>query len=313
MRVRCLVLAVLAGCSFSHGTPATGDASGNGSDDAPPPVDAPVDTTMVSTDAPPDTPPPPPTDTDGDTIPDTTDNCPMVANTNQRDHDGDSHGDACDRCPHLASATDPDGDGDGVGDACDPRPTTAGDSIALFEGFYDASSIATWTATGNGTWSVANGVLTQSSTTTSATTNALVAPGTIARAAITSSAKVIALGNGTNGTNTPHVSVAAGVTQTQSYWCSVVDEGNSDKVYATTISGAAFAFPSVGWNGTFAANSIVQLTVALRGGNNVCTAVQNATSATVMGNTGTINGSVQVATRTASASFDYVFVVSIGN
>ncbi|NVB80427.1 MAG: hypothetical protein HOV81_18690 [Kofleriaceae bacterium] len=312
MRVRCLVLAVLAGCSFPHGTPATGDGPANGSDDAPPPSDAAVDSTAVSTDAPPDT-PPPPTDTDNDTIPDTTDNCPTVANTNQRDHDGDNHGDACDRCPHLASATDPDGDGDGVGDACDPRPTTAGDSIVLFEGFYDATSIANWTAGGGGLWSVANGVLTQSSSATSGD-NTLSPPITVTRAAVTTSAKAIALGDSSNAFNTPYISVTAAIAPNQSYWCSLVDEDNGDKIYASTIQGLNRQFPNTNWPGTFAANSVVQLNLALLGNNNACTVTQApATTAVVMGNTGNVAGGVQVATRTASASFDYLFVVKIGN
>ena len=309
-----LVVLTLAGCSFSHGTAATSDdATGSGGDDAPVVHDAAADT-HVATDAAPDSPPPPPTDTDNDTIPDTTDNCPTVANTNQRDHDGDQHGDACDHCPHLASTTNPDGDGDGVGDACDPRPTTAGDSIALFEGFYDATSIANWTASG-GNWSVANGVLTQSSSTASTTTNTLAAPVNITRAAVTTSAKVVAFGNtGFGQGDDSHVSVAAGVQQNQSYWCSVVDEGNDDQLYATTVSGMQTNYPKTDWPGTFAANSVVQLTVALLGNNNICTALQGAsTTANVSGNTNGLSGAVQVATRSASASFDYVFVVSIGN
>ena len=309
MRVRCLVFAGLAGCSFPHGTPATGDATGSGGDSG---LDAPVDSTTGATDAAPDT-TTPPLDTANATIPDTSDNCPTVPNTNQRDHDGDLHGDACDKCPHLASTTDPDGDGDGVGDACDPRPGTGGDQIALFEGFYDATSIANWNEGGNGTWAVANGVLTQSSAATSGN-NTLSPPITDTRAAITTSAKVIAKGIGTNGFNTPYVSVTAGIGQNQEYWCSVVDEGvGGNKLYATTVQGMNVQFPNTNWAGTFAANTVVQLKLSLLGGNNVCSAVEGATSAGVQGNTGNINGAVQVATRTASASFDYVFVVQIGN
>lgn len=312
MRVRWLVLAFVAGCSFPHGT-ATGDASGSGSDDAPIVIDAPVDTMEVPPDVMPDM-ELPPADTDSDTIPDADDNCPMVANTDQRDHDGDLHGDVCDHCPHLASTADPDGDSDGVGDACDPRPGTPGDSIALFEGFYDATSIATWTSSGGGTWTVAGGVLTQSTTTASSTTSMLIAPGTFMRPAITTGATVIAFGNASNGTNTPHVSVAAGIDPTHSYWCSVVDEGPNEKLYATTISGNSFAFPSTNWPGTFAASSVIQPTVALIGTHNVCTVLQGtSTTATVQGDTTSTNGGVAVATRTASASFDYVFVVEIGN
>jgi thrombospondin type 3 repeat protein len=39
-----------------------------------------------------------PVDSDGDGIPDTQDNCPTVANADQRDSDGDGVGDACDQC-----------------------------------------------------------------------------------------------------------------------------------------------------------------------------------------------------------------------
>jgi hypothetical protein len=172
----------------------------------------------------------------------------------------------------------------------------AGDQRILFEGFYDATSIMGWTAGGNGTWSVANGVLTQSSTNNSTTTNTLSPPGSVARAAVTAGVHVIALGNN------------------QSYWCSVVrDDNGTNKVYATTINGLSQNFPNTGWAGTFAANSDLRLDLALLGGNNVCTATQGATTATIQGNTNNVGGSVSVATRTASASFDYLFVVSIGN
>ncbi|HEY5950306.1 MAG TPA: hypothetical protein VIV40_32655, partial [Kofleriaceae bacterium] len=165
---------------------------------------------------------------------------------------------------------------------------------------------------GNGTWSVANGVLTQSSTTTSTTTNAIGPTLSVARAAVTTSAHVIALGNATNGGENPHVSVAAGVAQNQSYWCSVVDEGNNDKLYATVVRQGMFpSFPNTDWPGTFAANSDLQINLSLLGNNNVCTAVQGATTANISGTMGSTTGTVQLATRTASASFDYLFVVSM--
>ena len=116
-------------------------------------------------DAPPDG--SPTVDTDGDGIVDASDDCPTIANTDQRDWDGDGHGDVCDHCPHLASPADPDTDGDGVGDACDPRPATGGDTRVLWDGFYDANAITGWTEGGTGgagTWTVTGGKLVQSAT-----------------------------------------------------------------------------------------------------------------------------------------------------
>ena len=309
MRQGFAAFVLFASCSFPHGQPAN-----NGDDDASidtPMIDAPV-VDMVTDDTPPDM--TVSTDTDGDGKPDTADNCPMTANADQRDHDGDGKGDVCDHCPHLMNAADPDGDGDGVGDNCDPRPMMAGDSIALFEGFYDAASINAWTVDG-GMWAVANGVLTQSST--AANDVALIAPVNLMRAAVTTSAHVNSLGNPSpgNGFTYPHASVTAGVASGQGYWCSVVDDPNGDRIYATyDWNGINAQFPSAAAPGAFGLNSDATLTVAQLGSNSICTVVQNTSVGTVNGNLGpTTTGAVQVQTRTASVSFDYVFVVSIGN
>ncbi|HEX5064168.1 MAG TPA: thrombospondin type 3 repeat-containing protein [Kofleriaceae bacterium] len=303
------VFAMFAGCSFSHGVSGGFDDAPNGGSDAPM-IDAFVKldsgvadmstTDMMTT-----------LDSDGDGVLDAVDNCPTIANTDQRDHDGDLHGDACDHCPHLASTADPDGDFDGVGDACDPRPSMGGDSRALFEGFYDATSINGWTNNGAGNWSVANGKLTQSSTTKD---TQLVIPGNITRAAATVSATVIQLGSGT-GFNTPHVSVSSGVGNNQSYWCSVVDEGvNNNKVYASTFYPVNQTnLPNTDWNGTFQAGSVVQETTTLSGSNNICQVVQGGTQAQVSAPIGNAGGQVQLGMRNLSASYDYIFIVSIGN
>ncbi|MEK7068989.1 MAG: thrombospondin type 3 repeat-containing protein [Patescibacteria group bacterium] len=70
-------------------------------------------------------------DTDGDGIQDTRDDCPSVANTDQKDENSNGVGDVCedfdqdgfankqDNCPDAPNANQMDTDGDGVGDACD--------------------------------------------------------------------------------------------------------------------------------------------------------------------------------------------------
>lgn len=68
-------------------------------------------------------------DTDGDSIPDSTDNCPAVANLDQKNTDNDSHGDVCDNCTLVDNedqynTNPPDGDSgdrgdDNIGNACD--------------------------------------------------------------------------------------------------------------------------------------------------------------------------------------------------
>ena len=57
-------------------------------------------------------------DTDGDGLLDFEDNCPKVANPDQKDSDGDGVGDACDNCPFVANPDQADSAGNGVGDAC---------------------------------------------------------------------------------------------------------------------------------------------------------------------------------------------------
>lgn len=72
-------------------------------------------------------------DGDEDGIANKSDNCPTVANADQKNTDGDSQGDACDsdddndgindasdNCPTVSNPGQEDTDGDNIGDACDP-------------------------------------------------------------------------------------------------------------------------------------------------------------------------------------------------
>ena len=78
-------------------------------------------------------------DLDGDIFIDRSDNCPSVANPDQRDLDGDGAGDVCDldddgdsrndyvdNCPLIPNARQQNRDGDALGDACDDNSDNDG-------------------------------------------------------------------------------------------------------------------------------------------------------------------------------------------
>ncbi|NOK19350.1 amidohydrolase family protein [Corallococcus carmarthensis] len=106
-------------------------------------------------------------DDDHDGVATWKDNCPFVANADQKDTDGDGKGDLCDGCPADATtcaAQDPsdfdydgitaptdncplvvnvdqkDADGDGVGDACDPCPVANPAGAACPTTVYDVKT-----------------------------------------------------------------------------------------------------------------------------------------------------------------------------
>jgi len=92
-------------------------------------------------------------DVDGDGIPNGKDFCNHLAG-GAFDEDGDGFGDECDACPTSKPPTKPDADGDMVDSPCDPDSTTAGDKIAVFNGFNTALPTG-WTASAG--WKVTGG------------------------------------------------------------------------------------------------------------------------------------------------------------
>ena len=294
--MRVAVLLVLAACSF-HVNPAgvTRDAPPSQSDgpaDGMTIADAPADGSGSDTD----------TDSDGDTIVDSMDNCPTVANTDQLDWDRDQHGDACDHCPHLPSATDPDGDGDGVGDACDPRPATAGDSIALWDGFYDTAGITGWAdggTGGTGTWAVTGAKLVQSATDPNQFAS-FYEPTTYQHVYVATSVIV--------GSWNPNATIGV---------CSGWDGNHFDCCNINTVNAAPSPVGEAQRDlaqkvdsllGTVATNDTIDI-VQNMATDNVCTFRSNVTAqAMPFGQA----GKVLLYTAHTSASFRYLFVVAIG-
>jgi hypothetical protein len=98
--------------------------SGGGDDDVAPDAGTPDDGILVAGDL------------DGDEWPEDVDNCPGLANPEQRDRDGDGIGDDCDSCP----STKNNGDGSPAQDQCDPIDESepndapgAGEAVTLVE------------------------------------------------------------------------------------------------------------------------------------------------------------------------------------
>jgi hypothetical protein len=290
--MRTPLLIFLAACGFEHGAfegkDASPDADGDGA---------------VSSD-----------DEDGDSVEDDADNCPLVANTDQRNHDGDPHGDACDGCPGLASSIDPDSDGDGVGDDCDPRPSIGGDTTVLFEGFYDPGSIALWN--GVGAWAVSNGRLVQSSTTTDyAHLSPPISPA-IARHSVMASVRLDVIGVSANGYD-PGVAVAGGIAPGRGCFCVLQDNGSMQMAayaYWFDFDHSTSATDSSSWTGTFTPGTDVTLFGRIVGPDNRCTVSEGGSISIFADDAhGPTDGDVELVTSRMAASFDYVFVVAVGS
>ncbi len=69
-----------------------------------------------------------PPDADGDGVPDVQDNCPTVANPDQKDSDGDGVGDACEQCPDTPAGATVTRTGCSVEQLCPCDATKSGDA-----------------------------------------------------------------------------------------------------------------------------------------------------------------------------------------
>ncbi|HEV7555318.1 MAG TPA: thrombospondin type 3 repeat-containing protein [Kofleriaceae bacterium] len=297
MKWELAIVTVIAGCSFREASPPAAteiDAAGPSS-----PTDAPA---MVD-------------DQDGDGVPDSEDNCPTIANPDQRDHDHDGRGDACDVCPHMAD-DGADQDGDGVGDACDPRPSQPGDHIAFFEGFYDP--IVWMPVLGGATWTVSNGSVDQPATDTA---YQIVREGMpdLGNVFVQARARVDQLT--TNFLLQQDVGLVLGYQTNDSYYfCGIApalidSEVDAGKVTSTIVgdvfdhSAGAFADGLQGDWALFTAR-----TSQPAGGPTTitCTVARNAISGGASHDVvADAAGPIGFRTEGASASFDYVFVVSV--
>jgi hypothetical protein len=296
---RLLVLAAfaVAACRFDAGG-AAGDAAFDGDHDGPP------------------------GDVDGDGIANADDNCPSVANSNQANEDGDDRGDACDLCPHLAGTVpggDADDDGDGVGNQCDPGGGV--DRKVLFLGFNDASELATSRVeTGSGVWTISGGKLHQTDPTlligdaiawTTESITGSVAVETNAHVddlPVGVSARLVAaIGGYTEGAPPDFYScglrgadIDQAATVAAYHYIDVMTIGDNVIV---TASGKM----SVGVQG----HLVLHATTAATGSTLDC--VLDTTQATVAVPSFTPTGYAGVRTYSATASFDYLFVVAIGS
>ena len=287
------LLLIVAGCGFRLNPAGSGTDGSNGSNGSNG-IDAAIDTPASSNDM------------DGDGVPDNLDNCPTMANADQRDHDVDGRGDVCDLCPHIAEAADVDNDGDGVGDACDPRPTMAGDHRALWVGFYDASDISTWTGTLG--WSVSGGRLTGGDNNVSLE---YLYPPAFQHAFMQTSVRVNTLAN-PNGSVTPGAVIYNGdAGSTQYLECEIGQANNNPTPQMYALSPGHV--DQKNWTGTLATNSELMFTDGVVGGMHTCTVTQlpNSNVSITQSASVTAGASVLGATN-ANVSYDYLWVVEIG-
>jgi thrombospondin type 3 repeat protein len=284
--VRTFVLVALAGCGFQPRAARIGDGGADGALDG-------------MFDAAPDG----PADTDGDGVPDAVDNCPTLANPDQRDHDVDGRGDVCDLCPHIPEAFDLDSDGDGVGNSCDPHPATAGDRRALWSGFYDATDIMGWPVSGSASVSLGRLVI----GTTTGGFQYILPPMQFTNAYVVTGVRAVAV-----GAASPAIEIQTGNnTVSQAYACYVATTATTD-VYAYDFwPGQMAQAASKSWAGTFAANSDFVVADKIAANVHTCSFTQAATIAAPTQSAGPHAGYMLLGAQNATAAYDYVFVVEM--
>jgi hypothetical protein len=291
--MRWLLVLIVAGCGFSvHAS--TGDAA-PGPDSA---IDGPPDGD-------------PSRDTDQDGVNDAIDNCPQLANPDQHDWDHDGHGDACDHCPHLFSNPDPDGDGDGVGDACDPRPTLAGDTRVIWQGFFGAAEITGWRHSNlAGVWT-SGGVLSQTDPLPGLTL--LDSPLNYGDVYFASRMEIVV----PLGTSQTEIGVCGGdIPQGFQYYCCAINGASGKTVRAAsawTGSGGQIQ-GAVAWPGTAAVGDTIDVTGTMTSVASSCTFKQGGTVANASTARGPLAaGSAVFYTQVTQARYHYIFVVTIGS
>jgi hypothetical protein len=260
----------------------------------------------------------PTVDTDGDGMVDAVDNCATVGNPDQRDHDDDGNGDACDSCPHRVD-TGADVDSDGVGDACDPHPTSAGDRVAYFEGFYGA---LTWdNVIGSNTWVLDLGTLRQPDVEDQ---HQLVRDDTPNLKAVLIDMRVRINAVSTNPTSRRSMGIVAAHHDEENFlFCGLASQGQDVQVNAGhadtdfwgngrfTYNETAFAAPMTGDWISVQARTVRLDEYTTRNECSTFRAGLPAPSNAVYDAEISIDGDVGIRTNGADASFDYVFVVEM--